>query len=295
MSTKGKFKDVTGQKFENLTAIKRIGFNKAKKSVWLFLCDCGVQKEIVLSLVLTGKTKHCGCLKKYKIKDISGQKFGRLTAINFVKFNESRQIVWLFSCECGVQKEIAAFAVIKGKTKSCGCLSKDGKEKASFRHGGCGTRLYNTWVSMRERCSNPNSKDYKNYGGRKIRICEEWHDFSVFRDWSLNNGYADNLTIDRVDNNGNYEPSNVRFTTQTQQIRNRSNTKLYEINGDIKSLAEWCEILNFPYDRAASRMYFDKDPFFNEYNGKIIKSSKELGVQYGKQETTERRQASSGS
>lgn len=113
-----------------------------------------------------------------------------------------------------------------GTTKSCGCLEKEVKATMHLKHGMAKSRLWNIWTGMRDRCSRSNNKDYQRYGGRGIRVCPEWDsDFRNFYDWSMGNGYSDELTIDRIDNDGNYEPSNCRWVTRKEQTRNRSITK----------------------------------------------------------------------
>lgn len=263
-----RYKDITGQKRGKLTAIRRIRTDEKRNSIWLFLCDCGTEKEINAHNVLHGTTKSCGCITHFK--DITGQKFGRLTAIRFVRINERNRTFWLFSCDCGIQKEIASSEVLKGSTKSCGCLRKDGKEKASLVHGGFGTRTHRIWSGMLSRCRNPVNKDYKNYGGRGIQVCDEWYDFSKFQSWCLNNGYSDDLSIDRINANGNYCPENCKFSTMKEQSRNKRNTIWYEIDGIKKSLVEWCEILNIPLKTARAMRHEGKNPFINEYNEKRI-------------------------
>lgn len=108
-------------------------------------------------------------------------------------------------------------------------------------HGLTNTSIYSVWCSMKQRCYNPNRKKYKDYGQRGIEICDEWQDAAVFAEWALSNGYRAGLQIDRIDNDGNYEPSNCRFVTPKENSRNRRNTKLLTINGETKSVAEWCE------------------------------------------------------
>lgn len=111
------------------------------------------------------------------------------------------------------------------------------------KHGKCGTRLYNIWFLMRQRCNNPKASHYKRYGGRGIKVCDEWsNDFPSFEAWALANGYADNLTLDRINNNGNYEPSNCRWTDIPTQMVNRHNTRWETINGETHTLKEWAEI-----------------------------------------------------
>ena len=104
------------------------------------------------------------------------------------------------------------------------------------------TKLYSVWKTMKYRCSNKNNHKYKNYGGRGIKVCDEWKDYSLFRTWALSNGYQDDLTIDRVDVDGNYEPNNCRWVDMKTQQRNRSNNKLIEYKGETKCLSEWVEI-----------------------------------------------------
>ena len=117
-------------------------------------------------------------------------------------------------------------------------------------HGICAEHpdLYGVWCSMKGRCENPNRQKYKDYGGRGIKVCEEWHDCGVFAEWAFANGYKQGLQIDRIDNNGDYRPENCRFVTPKQNSRNRRNTKLLTVNGKTKCIAEWSEIVGVsPY------------------------------------------------
>lgn len=201
---------------------------------------------------------------KRKPKDITGQKFNRLTAINPIGMNEKSKTTWLFSCECGVQKTLIPSLVVGGYIKSCGCLKRDGKSNAMFSHGGSGTRLYKTFLGMHRRCEDVKNAGYKDYGERGIKVSDEWQDFVVFRDWALNNGYSDDLTMDRIDNDKGYESSNMRWTNKTVQTRNRRNTLWHEIDGVKKTLIEWCESMNVKYSTALERhrrsgYYFRED------------------------------------
>lgn len=116
---------------------------------------------------------------------------------------------------------------------------RDSKGHFIAKHGGKGTKLYNKWCSMRERCSNPHNKRYNRYGGRGIKVCEEWQNFNSFKDWCLSNGYSPNLTIDRIDNDGNYEPSNCRFVTSAEQNRNYSRNHKITHNGKTLCITDW--------------------------------------------------------
>lgn len=141
----------------------------------------------------------------------------------------------------------------KGKIK-CDCGLHDKSRTHGLRHH----KLYNIFSHMKQRCYDKNDKRYKNYGGRGINVCDEWlKDFKLFYDWSMSNGYQDNLTIDRIDVNGNYEPSNCRWVDWTEQARNRTNNKYYTINDVTKCLGEWCKIYNVNYNMVRSRLKYN--------------------------------------
>lgn len=113
-------------------------------------------------------------------------------------------------------------------------------------HHATKTRLYKIWSSMHERCYRQKHKHYKNYGGRGIKVCKEWEEFTNFRDWATQNGYGDKLTIDRINNNGNYEPSNCRWVTFTEQANNRRSNHIISVNGDSMTIAECSRVYNIP-------------------------------------------------
>lgn len=122
-------------------------------------------------------------------------------------------------------------------------MERERNEKGQFIsiHGGRHSRLYRVWCGMKERCNNPNNKRYGRYGGRGIKICEAWEDFAEFQKWSEANGYSEGLTIDRIDNSGNYEPCNCRWVTQKEQNRNYSRNHRITFNGETLCIAEWSE------------------------------------------------------
>lgn len=153
-----------------------------------------------------------------KFEDLKGQKFGYWTVVERAENHPAaRSAQWLCECECGTKKIIRASALKSGKSKSCGCHKNDYNKI----HGGKGTRLYECWRHMRYRCDNKNNQAYEMYGARGIKVCDEWQEFGTFRDWALENGYSDNLTLDRIDVNGNYEPSNCRWADAVTQMNNR--------------------------------------------------------------------------
>ena len=185
-------------------------------------------------------------------KDLTGQRFGMLTVIERAGNNSSGSALWRCICDCGNETIVRTAALHNGHTTSCGCY---GKYK-NLIHGQSHTRLYNIWKTMIQRCENPISKDYLKYGGSGINVCIEWHDFLVFQDWALNNGYSEELTIDRINNDLGYFPDNCRWVSMKEQQNNRRNNILYSMNGEAHTLAEWCDIYNISYCTVYNRIHY---------------------------------------
>ena len=164
-------------------------------------------------------------------------------------------MLWLCKCNCGNNTIIPTNKLTSGKTKSCGCLRKEtAKPPIIVKHGMSYSRLYKVWKDMKGRCYKPTSKRFSAYGARGIKVCDEWLSFENFYKWSLSNGYSDDLTIDRINNDGNYEPSNCRWVTMKTQANNRRTNHLLTYKGETHTLKEWAEITGINYNTLVGRI-----------------------------------------
>lgn len=194
-----------------------------------------------------------------KVKDLAGQRFGRLVVLYDTGERKSRNVVWRCKCDCGNEVDVAGYSLTSGNTTSCGCYNRERSVEANTVHGmnrqGERHPVYAAWSRMLQRCENPNNKRYKDYGGRGIRVCEEWHDAKVFIEWALSHGWREGLSIDRIDNNGNYEPGNCRWATLREQARNKRSNRLITFNGKTQSLAAWAEEMGINSSALRYRIY----------------------------------------
>ena len=188
--------------------------------------------------------------------DLTGQRFGRLVVIERAEniiYNDGRtRVQWLCQCDCHGPNSLVIVSsdhLRSGHTKSCGCLN-DGHPK----HNAARTTLYRKWASMLQRCYNPNSQAYENYGGRGITVCDEWHNYINFQNWVNETREDATLTLERINVDGNYCPENCTWATRKEQANNRRNTLIYELNGEKYTLNELCEIYNMPYEAVRRRV-----------------------------------------
>lgn len=239
-------KDLTGQKFGRLTVIERAGSAKNNAATWRCKCDCGKECVVQSYCLLTEHTQSCGCLRKETMSQLGldnliGQRFGRLTVIERTE-NKSGRTAWKCRCDCGNITTVLANNLKRGFSKSCGCLSKELCSKRGT-HRMKDTKVYREWNGIKQRCLNANNPKYKDYGGRGIKVCDEWLEFQAFYDYvsKLPHFGEEGYSIDRIDNNGNYEPDNVRWADKNTQARNKRNNRIVEYNGESMTLTEAAE------------------------------------------------------
>lgn len=180
-------------------------------------------------------------------KDLTGKTFGHLSVVcqaeDYVMKNGKHKTKWHCMCDCGRYVDVIVDNLTRGNSKTCGTCRRS---EATTTHGGRYTRLYSIWTNMKSRCYDEMCKSYKSYGMRGIRICDEWRDdFTAFRDWAINNGYSDELTIDRINNDGDYCPENCRWANAKEQAGNRRSSRYVTVGNETKSLAEWADYLGY--------------------------------------------------
>ena len=230
--------DLTGQRFGRFTVLKRSHNNKDGRTMWLCRCDCGNERIVAGKSLRNGHTQSCGCLAKdinseRSFIDHTGKRFGKLTVISraedYVAPNGKHHVCWLCKCDCGNKITVDVCQLTNGHTQSCGCLRSEKASAVHTTHSGRYDRLYKVYANMKNRCYNANSNDYQYYGGRGIRICDEWlENYQAFKDWAYRNGYDDSArygecTIDRINVDGNYCPENCRWVNMSVQNKNKRN------------------------------------------------------------------------
>lgn len=230
---KTNLQDITGQKFGSLTVLGRAD-NQGTRTMWNVRCDCGNELVVLGANLKRGNTTSCGCKKE---PNLTGKVFGRLTVLerveNRIAKSGKTDRQFLCRCQCGKEIIVPAFRLLNGSTRSCGCLAAEQSVIRNTTHGESDSRLYHIWTGMKQRCHNPKSPSYKNYGARGIIVCDEWFDdFQAFYDWAMSNGYDNTLSIDRINSNDIYKPSNCRWATMEVQQNNKRNNHLLTYNGE---------------------------------------------------------------
>lgn len=224
----GKRKDITGERFGMLTTVRCLNEVKDGSVLWECLCDCGTVKNYTVS-VLTS-VNSCGCMQHQgRPLDLKDKIFGRLTAVESVGKNKAGQYIWKRICECGNEHTTTGTSLIENHTKSCGCLSRESLLTRSKTHGWANTPEYGAWKNAISRCTDPANPQYENYGGRGIKMCDRWMEPSPLGilNFIEDMGPCNNLTLDRIDVNGDYEPDNCRRTDYYTQSYN---TRMFKNN-----------------------------------------------------------------
>jgi len=222
--------DLTGKKYGKLTVLEFVG-KKKRHYMWRCKCDCGKERIVSSDNLNSGNTKSCGCLRKDKIINLSGKRFGYLTVIK--KHHSGKYVYWLCKCDCGRETVVNGSSLRNGHTRSCGCGSgRTQAEREKTYH------FYHVWWNILQRCKNKNAISYPNYGGRGIKICKRWEDYLLFKE-DMFEGYSVGLQIDRIDNNGDYCKENCKWVTSKENARNRRSNVWVTINGVRKLASEW--------------------------------------------------------
>lgn len=190
--------------------------------------------------------------------DMIGQRYGRLIVISQSESIKPGRLRWLCKCDCGNECVVTGNSLRRGYTKSCGCLSSENARQRAMEHvthGQSKTRLYQIWFTMRRRCNKASNSDYHRYGARGIKVCEEWDkSFQAFYDWSMANGYQDNLTIDRIDNDSNYSPNNCRWANTVAQNNNTRRNHYVTYGGETLTIREWARKQGINHNTLHSRL-----------------------------------------
>lgn len=251
-------KDLTGMKFGKWAVIKLSDTQFVGKSMyWDCICECGTIRSVSSDSLVRGKSTSCGCTYRH---DLTGMKFGRLSVIswesrNFVfsAGNHYKKIIYKCKCDCGKEIEVESSALLNGSYRSCGCYHNELLSKLLSTHGQSKTRLYNIWCNIIARCTNSNTKSYIDYGGRGISICKEWRKFENFMEWAISHGYAENLTIERIDVDGDYCPENCTWIPKKEQANNTRRSVIIEMFGVKKSLKQWTDFMGWKYSKYENR------------------------------------------
>lgn len=239
---KWKEREIVGKRFGRLVCL----CPSKEQNKWECVCDCGNKTIVATYPLVSGTTRSCGCMQRESISErntrkrvrLAGQRFGRLVVLEDAEQTKNGASMCLCLCDCGNQKLINAHSLRSGDTTSCGCKNK----KYGVSKKGENARLMRIWDGMKDRCLKENDKSFANYGGRGISVCNEWKvDFWAFCNWSRENGYGEDLQIDRIDCNGPYSPENCRWVTPKENARNRRNNRNLTALGRTQCISAWAE------------------------------------------------------
>ena len=265
-----RLQDLTGQVFGRLTVVERGDNDSTGHARWNCVCECGSRRLVQRGSLKSGTSKSCGCLLvtvlrkntgksgRGNFRDLKGQRFGRLVALERVEDRAKWVMCWLCQCDCGKQKVVIGKNLKNGVSTSCGCLQIELTILRSTKHGcssrSCQTPEYRTWKHILQRTSNPKTRWYVNYGGRGITMCEKWSTSfeNFFTDMGLKP--SPKHSIERRDNEMGYTPENCYWATTKEQNRNTRRNRFVEYRGERKTVAEWSEITGIAYGTLLSRL-----------------------------------------
>lgn len=266
--------DLSGMVFGELTVLRFDGYYK-RNPKWLCKCSCGKVISVFENGLKCGKSTHCGSPIH---TEIIGKRFGRLTVLPEIQERKNNSMrKYLCRCDCGNYTWVTSTNLTSGNTRSCGCLSKEMIHTLSRKHGMSQTRIYNIWRKMISRCEKEYDNCYKRYGAVGISVCEEWHNFENFYKWSMENGYNDHMTIDRINGQGNYEPSNCRWVSYKVQANNLKTNIIVEYKGEQKTLSQWADDYGIPYKTLHQRYRINHWDFERALTQPLRKSGRMAG------------------
>lgn len=279
---KAKIEILDGMRFGKLVVLNEIEKAKNEKNrhnKWLCRCDCGNTTIVRSTELRNGKTKSCGCLNYARLVDLTGQRFGKLVVVQYAG-RKGMNTMWKCQCDCGNITITTNSNLRTGSAKSCGCYKKVHSVTHGATRGGKRERLYKNYYGMINRCYNEHDKCFNSYGRKGIKVCDEWlNDFSVFRDWALSNGYQDDLTIDRINSNGNYEPLNCRWLTMKDNLLHKNKDSILEVNGELLTTGGWAKKIGVCSGTIRKRI----SEFGKEYTIELIKRTLvagDIGIMY---------------
>lgn len=238
-----RFKNHIGERYGLLTVIERPAGHGDYR--WKCQCECGNTTYALINNMKRGVTKSCGCLHQ---NDLTGKKFGRLTVLKRVEKLSNGHSKWLCICDCGNIRVAFDTNLKKSYEVSCGCVRREKYISEAKYKGASKDDLYKIWASMIKRCYNPKATNYPYYGGRGIRVCDDWIDkkngYFLFKGWALTHGYEEGLSIERVNYDGDYTPDNCTWIPRKEQMKNTRRTHKLTYKGRTMCLTDWAIELN---------------------------------------------------
>ena len=246
-------KDLSGQRFGKLLIIRRLGVDRNKKILWECVCDCGTTKSLRGNDLSSRKIASCGCSGKGKLNDLTGKRYGKLVVLRRFGEDRNKKVLWECACDCGVSKNQRGNDLESLKVSSCGCEQYGVGERANaYKHGMSQSKIRWVWSAMKDRCTNPSNASYSRYGGRGIQVDKAWHKFEDFLE---DMGEPERgMSINRVNNDGNYCKENCVWSSMLEQCENRRNTRFLTINSETKPLLAWSTQSGIPYRTILARL-----------------------------------------